>query len=215
MIKCFQKELKLNVAPPMYLFTLLAAMVLIPNYPVIVGAGYVAMQIQVYLQNVSNNRSLEFSTMLPVRRKDITGGITLVIVLFQMLNVVLALALIPVAKTLYPQGNLVGIDANLTFTGITLFGFGIFNLVFLTGYFKTGRKYGWPLVYATLTFLLVYGVFETLIQVIPTLTAALDGYSSDYTVVRLALAMFGLIFYAATTALANKLASEKFEKVNL
>ncbi len=215
MLKCFKKELKLNVAPPIYLFTLLAAMILIPHYPIIVGAGYVVMQIQVYLQNVANNRSLEFSSMLPVRRKDIVGGTTLVIVLFQALNVLLALALIPVAKLLYPQGNLVGIDANLSFTGITLFCFGVFNLIFIPQYFKTGYKYGWQLIYGLIGLLLTYGALETTIQLVPSLTLALDSYSVECLPIRLLLAILGLLFYVACSILANKLAVKKFEQVNL
>ena len=48
MLKLLKKELKLNVPLPLYLFTLLATMILIPNYPAIVGVGYTVMQIFVY-----------------------------------------------------------------------------------------------------------------------------------------------------------------------
>ena len=41
------------------LFILLAAMMLIPSYPIIVGAGYTIMQVFVYLQLCAANKSME------------------------------------------------------------------------------------------------------------------------------------------------------------
>ena len=45
MLKLFKKELRLNMPKPLYLFALLGAMMLIPNYPYIIGIGYSIMHI--------------------------------------------------------------------------------------------------------------------------------------------------------------------------
>ena len=114
MIKLFKKELALNIPIPLYLFWVLGAMILIPNYPVIVGAGYTIMQIFVYLQTSSSYLSQEFSSTLPVKRSDIVSSNTLVIAMFQVVNVAISLLLMPVAKLLYPSGNLAGMDQSLS-----------------------------------------------------------------------------------------------------
>ena len=86
MIKLLNKDLKLNMPKPLYLFALLGAMIIIPNYPYIVGTGYTIMHIMLYLQFSNENRSQEFSAMLPIRRHDIVSSTTAVFALCQLMN---------------------------------------------------------------------------------------------------------------------------------
>lgn len=216
MLKLFKKELRLNMPKPLYLFALLGAMVLIPNYPYIVGIGYSIMHIMLYFQFVNENRSQEFSAMLPIKRADIVSSTTLVMVMCQMLNLAVA------AACAYPSmlinlnsGNYVGLDCNLTFFGVALICLAMFNLVVIPRYFKTGYKYGLTLVLGLITFVLTYSVFEALVQAIPALTNSLDGYDGSYLWARLTVFAMGVIIYPLFTCIANKIATKKFEKVNL
>ncbi|MCM1194805.1 MAG: ABC-2 transporter permease [Corallococcus sp.] len=216
MLKLFKKELRLNMPKALYLFALLGAMVFIPNYPYIVGIGYSIMHIMLYFQFVNENRSQEFSATLPIKRSDIVSSTTLVIVLCQMLNFAVAAICAYPSKLINPNsGNFVGLDCNLTFFGVALICLGAYNLVVIPSYFKTGYKYGFSLLLGLITFILVYGVFETLIQAIPVLTRALDGYDETYLWARLTVFAIGIIIYPLFTFIANKYAIKKFEKVNL
>lgn len=57
MIKLLKKELRLNMPKALYLFALLGAMVIVPNYPYIVGIGYCIMHVMCYFQFANENRS--------------------------------------------------------------------------------------------------------------------------------------------------------------
>lgn len=215
MLKLLKKELKLNVPLPLYLFTLLATMILIPNYPAIVGVGYTVMQVFVYLQFCAANKSLQFTSVLPVKRKDIVTSTTLVVVFFQMLNVVLSLILLVPYRFVYPKGTIVGIDGNLTFIAICLLCFAAFDAAFLPGYFKTGYKYGFPLLWGLVSFVLTYLVSETLIQAIPAINKVLDGLNPEYIWVRAVTLVVAAAIYVFAVVLANNAAAKRFEKVNL
>lgn len=215
MLKLLKKELTLNVQLPVYLFTLLTVMLLIPHYPAIVGVGYTIMQVSTYLRICQANQSMEFSTMLPVRRKDIVTSTTLVIAYFHLLNIAITLLLLIPYRMVYPQGTVVGIDGNLTFVAMCLVCFGLFNLVFIPGYFKTGYKFGFPLLWATIAFVLGYGVMETLVQAIPALRNTLDGLDPDYIWLRAVVFVVAALFYIFATYIANTCAAKRFEKVNL
>ena len=216
MLKLFKKELRLNMPPALYLFALLGGMVLIPNYPYIVGIGYSIMHVMIYFQFVNENRSQEFSAILPVKRTDIVNSTTLVIVLCQLINIAVAAVCAYPSKLINPfKTNLIGLDCNLTFFGVALIALGAFNLVTITRYFKTGYKYGITLILGLLTFIATYSIFELLIQVIPDLTNALDGYNVNYLWARLTVLFSGIILYSAMTFAADKIAAKRFQKVNL
>ena len=150
--------------------------------------------------------------MLPVKRSDVVTSSTLVIVLFQTLTVLLTICLLPLAKTLYPNGNIVGMDANFTFVGVALICLATFNATFIPNYFKTGYKYGMPLLWGLIAFVLTYAVCEVFVQVFAHL---FEGYSLQTIAVRLVVLFVGIAIYTLTTLFANKRAIEKFKRVNL
>lgn len=215
MWKLFKKELTLNVPPLFFAFALFGTMVLIPNYTYIVASGYVVLQIFNYLMIANQNLSIQFTSMLPTKRNDAVAATSLVVVLFELLNIaVVALCLFP-AKLIHPEGNVVGLDANLTLLGVSLLCFATFNLVFLPKYFKTSYKIGFPVLWGLFAFLGVYAVCETLIQVFPSVTVALDSYNPQYIWERAAVLATGFVLYCILTFVAVKIACKKFEKVNL
>lgn len=216
MLKLFKKELRLNMHPALYLFALLGAMVIIPNYPYIVGIGYSIMHIMVFFQAVNENRSQEFSATLPVKRADIVSSVTLVVMLCQLINVAVAALCAYPSKLINPNGfNYVGLDCNLAFFGIALTCLGLFNLTVIPLHFKSGYKIGVPLILGLIVFILSYGICELLIQIIPAFTNALDSYAVDFIWARLTTLAVGIILYSTLTFVANAIATKKFEKVNL
>ncbi|MCM1289674.1 MAG: ABC-2 transporter permease [Corallococcus sp.] len=222
MIKLYLKELKLNVKLPVWLIGLLGAMVLIPNYPIIVGIGYSIFQIFIYMQYARENRSQEFSAMLPVKRNDIVSSTVSVIVTLEAVNLLVS-AISGAAVRIcygfgvpaYAQGNIVGLDANLTFFGVALICLAIFNLIFITQFFKSGYKYGVPIVTGLLTFVAVYAILELMIQLVPVLKNSLDTFDVETVWARLIVLTTGMIAYVGSAFAADKIAQKNFEKVSL
>ena len=222
MKQLYLKELKLNVKPVAYIFSLFALMLLIPNYPIVVGVGYSMMQVHLYMQFMRENRSLEFSTTLPVKRKDIVTSTTLVIVTLQMMTTFVAAVCAVVVRiaalmgsSVYASGNLVGMDATFTFFGVMLVCLAAFNFIFITQFWKTGYKYGTILLIGVLVYCVIYVMLELVIQLVPALRNALDGYQTKTIWARLVVLAVGVVAYVTSTLLANRLAQKKFEKVSL
>lgn len=207
-------QFKLNFSLPLWLFPLFGAFVLIPDYPIIVGAGYIIVEAITFFRIMLANRSTEFALTLPVKKRDVSASICLVLVITQVVSLIISAAFAPLAKTLFPRGNIVGIDPNLAYFGIAFICFGTFNLIFFAKTFKTGYKFGLPALYGTIAFLLVYAAFECVVQAIPSVRAVLDGYARNGLLYRAAFCAAGAAIYALLTFSGIKKAGDNFEKAD-
>lgn len=215
MKKLFLEQFKLNFPVALFFFPLFGFFAFIPNYPLIVAPGYSILGVMVYVQAVKANSSIEFSAMLPVRRRDISGAICLASASIQLAILLVAVPFAFWARAVMPEGNIVGIDANFSFFAYSLLCYSAFNLVFMPAYFKTGYKFGIPLVLGLITFIAVYGIIELTVQLTPALYSVLDGFALSGIYARLAFLLVAATVYAGTLALSVKLAGDKFEKANL
>ncbi len=215
MKKAFLKELKLDVMWVSYLFPLLALFTCIPNYPIIVGMGYTVLCIFIYFQYKREFHAFEFEATLPVKRSHMVTASALVVVLMQTSFLVVGALGAVAARFVFPEGNVVGIDPNLTFFGISLTCFAAFNITFLPYHYKNVQKIGFPQLAGLAAFLVVYGVSETLIQAIPLLHNTLDVYDVATLWARFVVLIVGAIIYVVVTFVAILLAKRNFEKVNL
>ena len=209
-----KKELFLSTHPAMYLFALLGLMTLIPDYPGIVGVGYIALAVFQADGIRRANNDLEFTLLLPIKRSFVVWGKTLSVIVMETLSLVFALVGAILSRALMPQGNIATVDPNLSFFGIALICLGAFNLIYTAGFFKSGYKSGLPSLWGALAFVGIYSVFELLLNLIPTLSL-LDGYGAQGFVFRLIFCIVGLIVYILLTLLGVKIGQKNFEKVSL
>lgn len=200
-----KKNLFFTTPPAMWLFVLMSALILIPSYPMIVAPGYIFLAIFNVFNVARANKDLEFTVNLPVRRKDVVTGSAFLVVAFAAIA----------DFVISPGGNVVGLDPNLTLFGVAAAGYGAFNLIFLPGFYRTGYKSGLPTLFGVLGYLALYGVAETLVQAIPSLTAALDGLNAEYLWARAIALAVGLLLMGALTAIGVKLGQKKFDKISL
>lgn len=207
-------QFKLNFSLPLWIFPLLGALVLIPDYPIIVGSGYIIVEAITYFRILLANRSTEFSLTLPVKKRDVSASICIILVITQIASLLISAVCAPFAQMLFPNGNIVGIDPNLSYFGIALICFGAFNLIFFAKTFKTGYKFGMPALFGTIAFFLIYAVFECVVQAVPAVRSALDGYGANGLLYRAAFFVFGLLAFALLTLLGIKKAGDNFEKAD-
>ena len=69
------KELKLSINPLFYLVTLLGSLILIPNWVYFIAISYllyIAVP-NIFTTNKAQN-DIAFSTLLPVRKRDVVGA---------------------------------------------------------------------------------------------------------------------------------------------
>jgi hypothetical protein len=110
---------------------------------------------------------------------------------------------------------MIGMDANAAFFGITLIEYGIFNILFLTQYFKTGYKIGLAFIKGILGFILSAVILEFSIAFVPALHNTIDGLNKEYLFVRIIVLLLGIIIFFLLTWWSYKISVKKFEKVNL
>lgn len=214
--KLFKKEWRLAIAPSIFVFiyALLGLTLLAPNYPYFVAFGYCLIGIPTLFSFSKGNRDLEFTANLPISRADIVKSKFVTISFIQILQIIVAIPFaILSALLINAKGNIIGLDANLSLFAITFIEFGVFNLIFMPTFFKTGYRLAPATTFAILGYLFTTILFEILIAFIPALNILFDGYSNI--VAQICLLAFGVVFYIASMFLSFKLSVKNFNKVNL
>ena len=210
------KEFKLATHPTLYIFLLLSAMVLIPSYPYYVAFMYMCLAMFfTFLQGRETN-DLFFTAMLPVRKKDVVTARVVMVCLFQLAMLFLSLPFAVLSVKINPNGyNAAGIELNAAFYGLVFLMFGGYNLCFLPGFYKTGRKLGKPLLLGVTFLILFMFAAESAAQYIPTpVSAYLDvpgpAFSTQWPVLAL-----GVLCWVGLTVLAWQLSVRRFERLDL
>ncbi|HPG91854.1 MAG TPA: ABC-2 transporter permease [Clostridia bacterium] len=216
MIKIIKKELKLVLMPIVYIFTSLSALVLIPNYPAWVGLFYCLIPTQIILSTATANKDMEFTSMLPVTRDDIVLARHIDLTFIELLQLLFAIPFAIIANVLIsPNGNLVGIDPNIAFFGLSLICYSVYNLIFLPWHFRSGYKAVPQMLVGMVAFGAMVGIFETLINLIPVLKNTLDTLDPAYIGIQLAVLGIGIIFFVLALIISYKKSVKNFRKVNL
>lgn len=209
------KEVRLFL-PPVYLLTAaLTLFNLIPNYPMIIGASYFILALFIAFSEANANKDHEFTISLPVSRNRIVLAKHLSVVTLQMVQFA-ALAIVAIfAALISPEGSNVGMTGNYAFFGFVLVSAGLFNVVFLPGYFATGYQTGRPGVLAAITFFASYGAFELLVNVVPGASETLDTLDRADAGPQLLLLGLGALCYLALAMTSYRLSVRRFDHVNL
>ena len=158
-----------------------------------------------------------FSALLPISKRDVVKGKYLFTcanelcgILLMTIAVVFRMTLLSCAAV-YRSNALM--NANLFALGMAFIGFGLFNLIFVGGFFKTAYRFGRPFVGYTITVFLTICIAEALHH-FPGL-GFLNAFGTEHFAVQLLLLGIGAAFYLAVTVLSCKKACNHFEKIDL
>lgn len=215
-MKLLKKELKLAASPLSFIFPVSAFFALVPGYPILMSAFFTTLGIFYSFQTMRENNDIQYSLLLPVAKADIVKSKFAFTLFIEACGFVPA-AVLTAVRMLFLSGAKVYtsnalMSANLTFLGFALIIFGLFNLVFVGGFFKTAYYFGKPFIIYCVLSLAVIVLAETLHH-IPGLEA-LD--SPDFGNITLQLPAFvvGLFLFVLFTALAVKKSKRLFEKTD-
>ena len=211
------KELRLSASILSYLFLLMSFMALLPGYPILCGVFFITLGIFQSFQNAREANDIVYSALLPIAKRDVVKGKFLFSGFIELCGFLVMTALTVLRMTVlsgapvYRQNALM--NANPFFLGMALLIFGMFNLIFVGGFFKTAYKLGKPFVsYIVVCFLLI-GLAETLHHV-PGLEA-LNAFGFDHLGLQLSLLLGGALACLLLTGLSYRLACSRFEKIDL
>lgn len=211
------KECRLSASPLSFLFIPFGLMFFLPGYPVLCGVFFVTLGIFQSYQNAREANDMVFSALLPISKRDVVKGKYLFTCVIELCGILLMAAAAVVRMTVLSDAPVYRsnamMNANLFALGMAFAGFGLFNLIFVGGFFKTAYKFGRPFVGYILAVFLMICVAEALHHISG--LAFLNAFGMEHFAVQLLLLGIGAAFYLAVTLLSCKKACKRFEKMDL
>ena len=211
------KEMRLCASVLSYLFLAFGLMFLLPNYPVLCGAFFIALGIFQSFRNAREANDTLFSALLPIAKKDVVTGKFLFVGFLESAGFLLMAVAAVLRGTVFADAAVYRENALMNANGFALgmaaVLFGLFNLVFVAGFFKTGYEFGKPFVAYTVAAFLVIGFCEAA-HYVPGL-AWLNASGAEHPAGQLALLLGGILLGALLTLVAYRIAVRRFEKIDL
>jgi len=217
MSNILKKEMRLSASVLSYLFIAFGFMFFIPGYPILCGVFFVTLGIFQSFQNAREANYITFSTLLPITKKDVVKGKFLFSCFIELCSFVLMVAAVILRMTIFSESSVYRnnalMNANPFALGMALLIFGLFNFVFIGGFFKTAYNFGKPfLIYIIVAFLTI-GIGEAL-HYFPGLII-LNAFGFEHIILQLGLFSIGALCYVFMTLLSYRYACEHFEKIDL
>ncbi len=175
--------MRLSMHPICYIFIILFPfMFLIPSYPLGIGFIYVLTCYPILFLGANKGQQsndLLYSTLLPVRKKDIVMARILTVIFMQIAFILVMTALYPVARIINnaiaqsaenPSEYMIpglGLDSYVLLVAIALIGYAIADIIFFPIYYKHGKSIVMSTLFTILGFVVYIGVFTIGLPFIP------------------------------------------------
>jgi len=213
----FVKETRLAASVITYFFIAFAFMTLLPGYPILCGAFFITLGIFQSYQNYREANDIVFSALLPVAKKDVVKGKYIFVLFIEMSGFALMTLLTILRMTLlstaavYRENALM--NANLFFLGTVLLIFGLFNLIFIGGFFKTAYKFARNFIpYIIVTFITI-GIAEALHH-FPGM-GDLNAFGLEHIELQIISLLTGGLMFVLLTLVSYRKACADFDKLDL
>ena len=224
------KELKLAMHPICYVFiALFPFMILIPSYPIAIGFLYVLTCYPILFLGANKGQQsndLLYSTLLPIRKKDIVKARIMTVFLMHLVFIALTSALCPLAIFINnsineatiaadPSANPVvvpglGLHSYVLVLAIVIIGYAIADLIFFPIYYKNGKSIVMSTLMMILGFVLYLGIFTIGLPFIP----GLEWINELPLYVQFIILGISIIIYIALHLVVYKVSYKRLEKVD-
>ena len=211
------KECKLSAHILSFLFIAFGLMFFVPGYPVLCGAFFVTLGIFQSFQNAREANDIVFSALLPIAKKDVVKGKYLFVCFIEACSLLVMVVAVIIRATVLADSPVYRsnalMNANGFALGVAVIIVGLFNWIFVGGFFKTAYKFGRPFVIHIIVSFFVIAVAEALHH-FPGLSA-LNAFGWEQMGLQLGLLFIGIIAFLFMTILSYKKACRNFEKIDL
>ena len=220
------KELKLAMHPICYVFIcLFPLMILIPSYPLGIGFIYILSCYPVLFLGANKGQQsndLLYSTLLPVRKKDIVLARILTVIFMQVAFILIQCALFPLtllinnaikATAENPTDYVVpglGLNSFVLLLGIAIIGYAIADLIFFPIYYKHGKSIVMSTLFTILGFVVYIGLFTVGLPYIPGL-----GFLNNLHIgIQFAILGLALLISLGLHVIVYRVSAKRLEKVD-
>ncbi len=212
-MKLLYKELTLAAHPTSIVFAFLGCLVIVPAYPYTVIFMFGCLAPYLTFINARETNDAWYTAILPVTKREIVKGKCLLIIIFQLFQLLFSIPFVFLRNVLDVKNNPVGIDATVAWYGFGLILYAVFDLVFFPAFYKSGYKAGKYFILAAIPMLILMIAVEGSVH-IPVLFW-LDSYKPEHLLLQLPILLFGILCYAVFLTLAYRMSVKRFEKVDL
>lgn len=212
-MKLLYKELTLAAHPSSIVFAFLGCLVLVPAYPYTVIFMFGCLASYLTFLNSRETNDIWYSSVLPVTKKEVVKGKFLVTVFFQIFQLIFSIPFVILRNSMEIANNPVGIDATAAWYGFGLIIYSVFDLIFLTTFYKSGYKAGKAFILASLPMAVLILLIEACVH-FPAFIW-LDSYAVQDMIRQIPIIIIGIICYCLCLTLAYRISVKRFEKVNL
>jgi ABC-2 type transport system permease protein len=211
------KELKLGISPFFYILPFLTgALMLIPGWLYFLVILYFCfITVPNMFAGYKTQNELMFSSMLPVTKKDMVKARVSFIVILELLHVVLAIIYGMISIRLYPNVTYFFFAPTLGFWGLCFVMLAIFNIIFISMYYKTAYKYGAATIASTTAAILFAGGAEWLGIQNSFVFELFKGTGAHHLAVQLSILLSGIAIFIIFTMIGYVIGNKRFEKVEL
>ena len=220
------KELRLAMHPICYVFIVLFPfMILIPSYPLGIGFIYVLTCYPILFLGANKGQQsndLLYSTLLPVRKKDIVMARIFTVIFMQVAFILVMTALYPVARIINnavaqsaenPSEYMIpglGLDSYVLLVAIALIGYAIADIIFFPIYYKHGKSIVMSTLFTILGFVVYIGIFTIGLPFIP----GLDILNNLHLGIQFAILGAAILISFALHIIVYKVSAKRLEKVD-
>ena len=212
-----RKELRLSASPLAYIFIAFGLMFFLPGYPILCSAFFVTLGLFHSFQAAREANDVVFSVLLPVAKRDVVKGRFAFVCLIECCGFLVMSAVTVVRMTVLsgaaPYRTNALMTANPFALGMALVIFGLFNLIFVGGFYRTAYKLGKPFVTYCVAAFLTIGAAEALHHVGP--LSDLNAFGTERAGLQALLLIAGAVVFALLTSLSCAKACRDFERIDL
>jgi hypothetical protein len=217
MLKLLKKEMKLAASSLSYIFIIFGLMAFVPGYPILVSSFFVCLGLFQSFQSAREANDITYTALLPVAKGDVVRGKYAFCVVVELGYFILTSLAVLVRMTVLSEAavyrNNVMMNANLVYLGFVLLILGLFNMIFVGGFFKTAYKFAKPFVAFIIAAFFVVGIGETLFH-IPAFSA-LNAFGFEHIGLQAGVFAAGIAVFALLTMISMCRSLKNFEKIDL
>ena len=204
-------------------------MMLVPSYPMGVGFIYLLSCYPILFLGANKGQQsndLLYSTLLPVRKKDIVLARIMTVIIMQIAYILIMAALSPVAFLI--QQNLIannpeyaptgfGVESFVSLVAFAIIGFALADLIFFPIYYRNGKSIVMSTLFTILGFVIYLGIFTVALPImgnnIPEMKWFSDIFAGELWIQFIVLAV-AIILSALAHFLVYKISSKRLENVD-
>ena len=212
-----KKEMKLAASPLSYFFIAFGLMAFLPGYPILVGTFFACLGLFQSFQSMREANDITYTALLPVAKGDIVRAKFAFCVMIELCYFIVTSIPVLIRMTVLADApayrNNALMNANPVYLGFVLLILGLFNRIFIGGFFRTAYKFAKPFVAFIITAFAVVGVGEALFHV-PALSA-LNAFGFEHLGLQAGVLALGIAAFVLLTAVSLRRSIQRFERIDL